>query len=73
VSTVPFDVLRAIVAARQAASPTCRLLAAKNARGLAPSGTRQLIDLFARGQGFGAGTGHFASGSPVSGQDEQHV
>jgi hypothetical protein len=72
-ASVPFDVLRAIIAARQAASPTCRLFAARHGETASDAGVRQLIDLFARGRSDGDIAGGFASGQPTVQQDERHA
>jgi hypothetical protein len=70
---VPFDVLRALFAARQAATPTCRLFAARQGGAMGDAGPRQLIDLFARGIAATDGGGGFRRDQAVSGQDEQHA
>jgi hypothetical protein len=70
---VPFDVLRALLAARQAATPTCRMIAARQGDTTVDTGARQLIDMFARGNAGSLTNGTFASGEPVAQQDERHA
>jgi hypothetical protein len=69
---VPFDVLRALIAARQSASPTARLIAARRNSEPQPDHLNQLIDLFARGQRLNNDIGSFASAQPSDPQDQQH-
>jgi hypothetical protein len=72
---VPFDVLRAMISARQAASPTARMLAGPNKNSnAAPSGgtAESLISLFARGDASAA-PGSFARDEAVIRQDERHA
>jgi hypothetical protein len=70
---VPFDVLRAMISARQAATPTARLVASRAGTLAAVPGQDRLIDLFARGIGHAGMGGGFARGEASGGQDEQHA
>jgi hypothetical protein len=70
---VPFDVLRALISARQAASLTVRLMTAGDGADVATGGTASLIDMFARGQFSSAQGAAFFSGEPAHQQDERHA
>ena len=72
--TVGFDVLRALINARQSASPTVRALAGLvSAAAPGEAGTPALIELFARGTASHARIAAFQSGEAVIRQDERHA
>lgn len=72
-----FAVLRAMIAARQAATPTAVALASATARpeDRLPTDTARvsLIDLFARGSASDTPRGGFTHVQPVARQDERHA
>jgi hypothetical protein len=73
---VGFDVLRAIVAVRQSASPTARALASSEAHDrttASPRGGASLITLFARGTASSARIAAFTGDEAVIVQDKRHA
>lgn len=75
VGEVAFDVLRTIIAGRQAASPTARALTAgthEGGAGAANGASESLITMFARGGTTSVG-GSFVSDEAVIRQDERHA